>query len=77
MLTVLHRKADGSEEIFEAVSVSRQQKGEGLEQIPALGKFVIKGAYGDENNEPVFEIASPFGAIFVMNRYGATVARYL
>ena len=77
MLTVLHRKPDGSERIFEAESVTRFPP-EGEESIPAMGKVVALLADGGDSPSSCAElsIAQPFGAVFVMNRFGVTVASY-
>ncbi len=77
MLTVLWRKADGAERIFPAHQIERlQAKGE--QCVPAKGdRFKI---WSDDGELPgPFEITleAPFGALFVMNRDGQTVARYL
>lgn len=78
MLTVLHRGPDGSERYFEAETVTRFAP-EGEESVPALGKIRASGVRLDEVPGTVIELAleKPFGAVFVMNRYGATVAKYL
>ena len=76
MLTIMHRKADGSELLFEAESVARAQP-EGEQCVPARGKFIAYGCpHPLPGGERHFEIEEPFGAVFVMNKTGATVARY-
>lgn len=72
MLTVLHRGPDGAERIFEAESVIRFS-GEGESCIPAQGD--IRACLPDGSTQDLGTIGS-FGAVFVMNRYGQTVARY-
>jgi len=71
MLTVLHRKSDGSERVFEAESVTNSAP-PGLYEIRATGVLMddVPG------NCVTLDISKPFGAVFVMNRFGATVARY-
>lgn len=77
MLTVLHRGPDGSERIFEAESVTRFPP-EGEESTPALGKVVALISDGGDSPSGCRElcVAQPFGAVFVMNRFGVTVASY-
>ena len=77
MLTVLHRESDGTENYFEAERVYRLPP-DGEESVPPLGKIFALGVDTDSspNNKIELHIDQPFGAVFVMNRYGATVARY-
>ena len=79
MLSILHRRADGSEFLFEAETIEREQP-EGEICCPAFGKFVARGLPGGgstpSGGERWLEIEQPFGAVFVMNESGATVARY-
>lgn len=77
MLTILWRKPDGSELLFAADSLERTAGKES--QIPAGGGFIARGVTDDRipGSEFHFDIAEPFGAVFVMNEKGATVARYL
>jgi len=76
MLTVLHRGPDGTERLFEASSVSRFPP-EGEQSIPPLGEIRASGVVGDSPGDTItLDISQPFGAVFVMNRFGATVARY-
>lgn len=75
MLTVLHRGPDGSERIFEAESVTRYPP-EGEQSVPPMGKIVGTGVAGFPDETVTLAVIEPFGAVFVMNRYGQTVARY-
>jgi len=75
MLTVLHRGPDGSERIFEAESVTRYPP-EGEQSVPATGEIVAHGVIGQPSETMTLGIFEPFGAVFVMNRFGQTVARY-
>lgn len=77
MLTVLHRGPDGSERTFEAYQVTRFQP-EGEVCCPARGEVRAILAESDLPGEATtLDISGPFGAVFVMNRHGATVARYM
>lgn len=78
MLTVLHRGPDGSERIMEAETVTRFPP-EGQQSVPPLGKVRATGVNIDGVPGHVIEldISEPFGAVFVMNRFGATVAQYM
>lgn len=78
MLTVLHRGPDGSERTFEAESVARFNR-EGEESVPPLGEIRATGVTLDSvpDNSITLDVSAPFGAVFVMNRHGATVARYM
>lgn len=78
MLTVLHRAPDGSERYFEARTVRRVNP-DGVECIPASGTIKAYGDFfgSDIDAEQILDISGPFGAVFVMNRHGATVARYV
>lgn len=78
MFTVLHRGPDGSERLYEAETVSRFQR-EGEECIPAMGEIRLGGVRIDNVPSDTITLAleRPFGAVFVMNEAGATVARYL
>ena len=77
MLTVLHRGPDGSERTFEAESVSRFNR-DSEECVPAMGEIRASGVTldGVPGEAITLDISRPFGAVFVMNRFGATVARY-
>lgn len=77
MLTVLWRKHDGSEMLFAAESVERDAGSEA--QVPACGAFWARGVkFSDSpDGDYRFAIEQPFGAVFVMNAEGRTVARYL
>jgi hypothetical protein len=78
MLTILHRKADGSEKLFMAENVEQIQI-DGHQSVPChSGKFIAHGVMdsGVPSDYIQFEIEQPFGAVFVMNDKGATVARY-
>ncbi len=76
MLSVLWRKPDGSEEIFTAESVERLSGD--MAQVPACGAFIAKGVDNSQipGDEMQFTIEEPFGAVFVMNESGRTIARY-
>ena len=76
MLTILHRQNDGSERLFMAESIEAvQPKGE--QCVPVrIGRFRYRGAV-DDIPSGEFEIGQPFGAVFVMNDQGATVAKYM
>lgn len=76
MLTVMHRGPDGSERIFEADFVTRFPK-EGEETCPPMGKIAVTGCTHDGPSDFELALEKPFGAVFVMNRYGQTVARYM
>jgi hypothetical protein len=78
MFTVLHRGADGTEKLYEAETVTRFPP-ECEESIPALGEIRLGGVKIDEipGQTVTLAIKKPFGAVFVMNRFGATVARHL
>ena len=78
MITVMHRGPDGSERIFEAESVTRFAP-EGEQSIPALGRVVASGVRLDDvpGTSIGLDISAPFGAVFVMNRHGATIAKWL
>lgn len=78
MLTVMHRGPDGTERIFEAESVSRFPP-EGEKSVPATGKVWAAGVtLGSVPGDALeLDISEPFGAVFVMNRFGSTVARYV
>jgi len=77
MLTVMHRGPDGSERIFEAESVTRYPP-HGEQSVPPTGEVVAGGVQMDGIPAPsiTMDISPPFGAVFVMNRFGATVASY-
>lgn len=77
MLTILWRKPDGSEVLFAAKSIEREAGSEA--QCPAGGGFIASGVDDDAIPGDVFRfnIEWPFGAVFVMNESGCTVARYL
>lgn len=78
MLTILFRHSDGSEQLFEAETLHRLNDVDDA-CVPARGKFLAHGVEmsGVPSDYFEFEIAEPFGAVFVMNEKGATVARYL
>lgn len=78
MLTILWRKPDGSEQIFAAETIHRLQP-EGEQCVPARGKFLAHGVTlnGAPTDYMEFDIQGPFGAVFVMNEAGQTVARYM
>lgn len=78
MLTVLWRKPDGAEMLFAAKSLERVNK-HSEPQVPVAGEFIARGIDDDDNPGTVmhFDIAEPFGAVFVMNECGQTVARYM
>jgi hypothetical protein len=76
MLTILHRQPNGAETIFQAKRIERLQPS-GEQCVPAIGnRFRV---WLDEGDEVIGEITieQPFGAVFVMNKNGSTVARYL
>ena len=77
MLTILWRKPCGSEQIFEAETLHRLQI-DGEEFVPAQGDFLAHGVTqaGAPSDYFQFGIAAPFGAVFVMNEKGRTVASY-
>lgn len=77
MLTILWRKPDGSEMLFTAESIERISGSEA--QVPAGGGFIARGVNNSEipGDEFRFNIGRPFGAVFVMNDKGCTVARYM
>jgi len=78
MFTVLHRGPDGTEKLYEAETVTRFPP-EGEASIPALGEIRLGGVKIDEvpGETVTLALEKPFGAVFVMNRFGATVARHL
>lgn len=78
MLTILWRKPDGSEQLFEAETLHRQQP-PGEQCVPAYGKFLAHGVTlgGIPADYFEFDIEGPFGAVFVMNADGKTVAKYM
>lgn len=78
MLTILWRKPDGAELLFEAQSLERVNK-HPEPQVPVAGEFIARGIDDDANPGSTmhFDIEGPFGAVFVMNEAGATVARYM
>ena len=79
MLTILHRQPDGGEVIFPANRIECIQP-EGQECVPAIGhRFRVWSDDSILGPGADFEITieAPFGAIFVMNRHGSTVAHYL
>lgn len=84
MFTILHRASDGSETLYEAESVYRMKRADEDASIPPIGDIVLQGvSLGDV---PASTLTIPCGAprsnhgfdpqVFVMNRFGATVARY-
>jgi hypothetical protein len=77
MLTILLRHADGSEELFEAEKLHRLNPPD-TECVPAMGTFIAHGVVlsGVPSDYFEFAIGGPFGAVFVMNENGSTVARY-
>lgn len=88
MLTVMHRHEDGTETLYEAASVSRLSDQEPT--VPPLGDIELRGCAGslvcgpgaEDRGDGVVVIGSRVvgdgvpPAVFVMNRFGATVARY-
>lgn len=78
MLTILHRGPDGSERVMEAETITRYPP-EGEQSIPPLGRVVVSGVRIDDvpGHAIDLDISAPFGAVFVMNRHGATVAQYI
>lgn len=90
MLTVKHRHDDGTETLYEAATVSRVCDGEA--SCPPCGDVVLRGCPGDGFNTGPGAVSGPgceirIGAgsrsangmdprVFVMNRFGATVADY-
>ena len=79
MLTILHRQSDGSERLFMADSIEAVQP-DGESCVPVrIGKFKARGVFdsGLPSDCIEFDIECPFGAVFVMNDQGATVARYM
>lgn len=100
MLTIMHRHNDGTETLYQAQSVKRENGG--TPSIPPCGDIVLTGvpdwkenAYGGpgvyHEGEGMIRISRRFFAteggtehaglfdeawVFVMNRFGATVARY-
>lgn len=100
MLTVMHRHNDGTETLYQAQSVRRENGG--TPSIPPSGDVILTGApdsgptlYGGpgahHEGEGMIRISPRFFAteggtehaglfdestVFVMNRFGATVARY-
>lgn len=79
MFTVLHRGPDGSETLYQAETVSRFQR-EGEQCVPAMGSIGISGAKCDGiplGASITLALEPPFGAVFVMNEGGSTVARWL
>lgn len=80
MFTVLYREANGTERLYEAQTVSRFQTGPDEQSIPAQGMVQLTGVEPSGDNPTdivVLDLQKPFGAVFVMNRFGTTVARYL
>jgi len=78
MFTVLHRAPDGAEKLYEAETVTRfPPRGEA--SIPPLGEIRLGGVILDDvpGSEITLVLEPPFGAVFVMNRFGATVARHM
>lgn len=77
MLTILHRAPDGAEAIFSAEKLQRTNP-RGEQCVPAMGSFVAHGVTisGLPDHIYEFEIMGPFGAVFVMNDKGKTVASY-
>jgi len=77
MLTILHRGHDGSEMVFEAKSVTRFPN-EGDQAYPPLGEIRASGVDlpGCPCDTITLNIEGPFGAVFVMNKAGATVAKF-
>ena len=79
MLTILHRQPDGGEVLFPANRIECLQP-DGEQCVPAIGhRFKI---WSDDTimgpgGEFEISIEGPFGAVFVMNKHGSTVARYL
>ncbi len=79
MLTVMYRAPNGTENLFEAVKVYRDPP-EGQESIPPLGHITAvlpDTDPGQPGYEVRLDISEPFGAVFVMNRYGSTVQKYI
>lgn len=78
MFTVLHRGPDGSERYYEAANITRFTE-DGVESVPPLGRIVLSGVADSGNPSDCVEllIEAPFGAVFVMNRFGATIAKYM
>lgn len=77
MLTILKRDKNGNEQLFEAETLHRVNP-DGEQCVPAVGKFIAHGVNIDTSPSDYFEfdIEGPFGAVFVMNGKGATVAKY-
>jgi hypothetical protein len=78
MFTVLHRGPDGSETYYECQTVTRFAE-EGQQTVPPLGKVALSGVRLDNlpGNDITLAIEGPFGAVFVMNNEGATIAKYV
>jgi hypothetical protein len=79
MLTILHRQPDGGEVLFPAHRIECLQP-DGEQCVPAIGnRFIVWGEDCPDRPGGPFEITieAPFGAVFVMNKHGSTVARYL
>lgn len=73
MLTILHRQPNGAEALFQATRIERLQP-DGEQCVPAIGnRFRV---WNDDIAAEI-TIEQPFGAVFVMNKNGSTVARYL
>lgn len=75
MITVLHRGSDGSERVFEARSVVRYAR-DGEQECPALGDIVVRLSGDGIAQDETLALEKPFGAVFVMNRHGQTIAHY-
>lgn len=79
MITVLHRRGNGSEELFEAHSVERFAN-EGDEPHKLTGPIFANGVsrYGPGADGTIeLEVSDPHGAVFIMNRQGSTIAKWL
>lgn len=78
MFTVMHRLGDGTECYYEAKTVRRYPL-DGEQSIPPLGKFLLVGVNIPDVPGDTLElvIEKPFGAIFVMNSAGTTIAKYM
>jgi len=77
MFTVLHRGPDGSEKYYEAHAVTRFPE-EGSLSCPPLGVIRLIGVNLPDIPGETIDLAveEPLGAVFVMNRFGTTVAKY-
>lgn len=78
MFTVLHRGPDGSEKYYECESVTRFTA-EGEQTVPPLGVIRLTNTHGfpgTPGEHIDLAIEEPFGAVFVMNRFGTTIAKY-